>query len=154
MANDEKYSFESKRENTPAPSTLKIDNKRSRYGRQIEAKQAFDQQAEEAHNKLIGRQGQIFELGKKFIEIMEDKTLTANKGPMQQSMEREILNKLITFAVEVNTDQLEQEGMGSVGLLILLFRSNLAMRDKYNSLEYKFEQLEKKLKEAVPQNNK
>lgn len=150
---EEKFSFQSNRENIPVPQTVKIDNKKSRYGRQMEEKAeaeqikiAFEKRAEEAHEKMLNRNQQLFELGKQFVEIMRDKTLPVNKGPLQQSLERETLDKLLHFAEEVNNDELEtREGMGSIGLFTLMFRVNLLMRDKCNALEYRVEQLEKAL---------
>jgi hypothetical protein len=150
---EEKFSFQANRENIPIPQTVKLDNKKSRYGRQMEeragaeqTKIAFEKRAEEAHDRILDRNYQMLELGKRFVEIMRDRTLDTNKGPIQKSLEKETLDKLIQFAIELNNDELEvRDGMGAVGLLTLLFRTNLLMRDKCNSLEYRVEQLEKAL---------
>ncbi len=150
---DEKFSFEPKTEDIPVPQALKIDSRKSRYVRQAETKQAFEKKAEEVHNKILSRNEQAFELGKQFLELMKDKTLPTNKGPMQQSLEREIINKLIAFGTELNNDELEKEGMGGISLLMLVFKSTLTMRDKYNVLEYKVEQLERQLKSSEQQNH-
>jgi hypothetical protein len=148
MSNEERTSFESKKDNIENVQSVKIDGKKSRYSRQLEKKQDFEKRAEDAQGVLAGRQAQAFDLSKKFIDIMEDKTLSVNKGPMQQSIEREVINKLIDFSVEVNNDVLEKEGMGSTGLIILLFRSLMIMRDKYNLMEYKMHQIEQQLKSS------
>lgn len=133
-----------------ATKTVKLDNKKSKFAKQIENKQIFEQKAEKVHSKMMSRQEEIFLLGSKFIEMMRDKTLVENKGPIQQSLEKELLGKLITFAIELNNDNDEpQDGMGSVGLLTLMFRSALLMRDKYNLLEFKVDQLEKQLKSSL-----
>ena len=36
--------------------------------------------------------------------MMNDKTLIANKGPLQKSLESEALNNLIQFAIRINND--------------------------------------------------
>ena len=151
---DEKFSLEGRQEDLPAPQALKIDSRKSRYVKQAETKQAFEKRAEEVHNKILTRNEQAYELGKQFLDLMKDKTLPINKGPMQQSLEREVINKLIAFGTELNNDQTEpQEGMGGISLLMLIFKSTLIMRDRYNLLEYKVEQLEKQLKSSGQQNH-
>jgi hypothetical protein len=152
MSND-KSSLDSNQEDLPVPQTLKINNRKSKYVHQAETKQIFEKQAEEVHNKILSRNEQAYELGKQFLDLMKDKTLPANKGPLHQSVEREVINKLITFGTELNNDTLEQEGMGGISLLMLVFKSTLIMRDKYNVLEYKVEQLEKQLRSSEPRNH-
>jgi hypothetical protein len=149
-ADSQRLSFE-EAQPKEATKTVKLDSKKSRFARSSETKQNFEERANAANEKISDRQEQIFDLGKKFVEIMKDKTLPENKGPLQQSIEKEVLGKLIEFAIELNNDDLEQnDGMGSVGLLTLIFRSSLLLRDRYNSIEYKVEQLERQLKSSAP----
>ncbi|HVI40810.1 MAG TPA: hypothetical protein VM577_09130 [Anaerovoracaceae bacterium] len=144
-----KVSFEDSEVIPEATKTVKLDSKKSKFAKQLEGKQVFEKRAEVAHQKMMGRQEEIYLLGSKFVEMMKDKTLPENKGPIQQSLEKEILGKLINFAIDLNNDMDEpKDSMGSIGLLALVFKSTLVMRDKYNLLEYKVEQLERQLKSS------
>lgn len=147
MSNEPRISFESDSEEIePATKNVKLDSKKSRFARQAETKQNFENKVTEVHDKMMGRQQLIFELGKQFLDLLKDKTLAENKGPMQQSLEKEVIGKLTQFAMEVNNDDNEGEGMGSISMIVLLFKSMLIVRDNYNRVEYKIEQLEKQLK--------
>lgn len=145
MSNGPRLSFESD-EIEPATKNVKLDSKKSRFAKQAETKQIFEKKVTEVHEKMVGRQQLIFELGKQFLDLLKDKTLTENKGPMHQSLEKEVLGKLTQFAIEVNNDENEGEGMGSISMIVLLFKSMMIMRDNCNRAEYKIEQLEKQLK--------
>lgn len=85
------------------------------------------------------------ELAIQFKKIVEDKTLPQNKNVFAQELEREVLSKMIQLAVEINNDPNEQEGMGSLGWITLLFKINLMQRDKINNIEYKISLLERKI---------
>ncbi len=85
------------------------------------------------------------ELSTQFSQIMNDKTLKQNKNVFAREMERELLTKMAQLAIEVNNDQNEHEGMGSLSWIILLLKTCLNQRDKVNQLEFVVSQLEKKL---------
>ncbi len=57
-----------------------------------------------------------------------------------------LIAKIVDIAVKLNNDENEMEGMGSVGISILLFRAALQHRDKINKLEYNAIQTDKKIK--------
>lgn len=132
-------------ESKPVPEEkkqVKIDNSRSRFARQKSIQEEFEKKADQTFQTMQDRQKEALELGQQFLQMMRDKTLPAQKLPIAQSLERELLNKMVTFAVMVNNDQTEPEGMGSVSLMTLLFKAALIMRDNYNQIEYRLEQLE------------
>ena len=52
---------------------------------------------------------------------------------------------MIHLAVDINNDPNEQEGMGSLTWITLLFSACLSQRDRLNKLEYLTEQLGKKI---------
>jgi cell division protein ZapA (FtsZ GTPase activity inhibitor) len=146
---EERYSFESGQTPANVEKTVKLNPKKSKFAPQFEARQAaeqLDRAASEIHQKSQDRQQEIFELGSRFVEMMKDRTVPTQKGPVAQSVEREVLQQLINFAIEVNTDLNEpKEGMGSVSLLTLMLKVSLLMRDKHNVLEHKIHQLEQRL---------
>lgn len=85
------------------------------------------------------------ELSAQFNQTLNDKTLKQNKNVFAREMERELLTKMAQLAIDVNNDQNEHEGMGSLSWIILLLKTCLNQRDKMNQLEFVVSQLEKKL---------
>lgn len=85
------------------------------------------------------------ELSSQFNQLMNDKTLKQNKSVFAREVEREILTKMTQLAIDVNNDQHEQEGMGSLSWIVLLLKTCLNQRDRINQLEFSNTQLEKKL---------
>lgn len=74
-----------------------------------------------------------------------DETLLSEKGPIKKNLEKEIVNKLVRFASEMNNDPNEPEGFGSVAVIVLLLKAILYLRDKNNELSYKVASLEQKI---------
>jgi len=148
-----RISFDSEnQEVAPTAKGLKLDPAKSRFKKKSEERASFHEQAEAIHKKMEGYQLRAIELGKSFIKMLRDKTLPDNKGPLELSLEREVIDKLIGFAIDVNNDQHEKEGMGSVGLITLLLNSLLKVRDNYNKLEYRLSLMEKKLSSLEEKN--
>lgn len=85
------------------------------------------------------------ELSAQFNQILNDKTLKQNKNVFAREMERELLTKMAQLAIDVNNDQNEHEGMGSLSWIVLLLKTCFNQRDKLNQLEFAVSQLEKKL---------
>lgn len=125
---------------------VKLDNKKSRFSLEKESFDKFQQSVDQTVEQKEDFQKLAFTLGSSFIKIMEDSTLAENKSPMSLSLEKENLAKLVEFAKTVNNSESEPLGMGSVSLIVLLFKSVLMLRDKVNKLEYSNHQLEQKIK--------
>lgn len=85
------------------------------------------------------------DLSSKFIQIMNDKTLKQNKNIFAKEMERELLTQMAQLAIDINNDQNEKEGMGSLSWIVLLLKTCFSQRDKINQLEFNLSQLDKKL---------
>jgi len=82
-------------------------------------------------------------LGKNFIELITDKTLIENKGSIALHAENQVVSDLAKLAIDMNNDETQDEGMGSIGLLVLMFKTALSQRNRINALEYKLQKLEK-----------
>lgn len=91
--------------------------------------------AQVEENKSVYRK-RANELASSLLELMNDKTLAANKNIIQKDVERETLSNLLKLAEEINNDENENEGTGSLFLNTLLFKCILLQRDKINALEY------------------
>jgi len=83
------------------------------------------------------------ELSLQFKKAMVDKTLPENKNVFQIEAEQEMLSKMVKLAVDVNNDENEDEGMGSLMWVILLLKTNLNLRNQINLLEYELSQQKK-----------
>lgn len=124
---------------------LKLDNKKSKFTQEKESVSKFEETVEKTIQQNEDFQKLAFALGSSFIKIMEDSVLVENKSPLSISLEKETLAKLVEFAKTVNNAESEPLGMGSVSLIVLLFKSSLMLRDKLNLLEFKNHQLEQRL---------
>lgn len=122
---------------------VKLDPKKSRFAKKAKTREDFENRAHETSNKMQGHLMEAFDLGKAYRDLLEDKTIPENKNFLGESKEKEIIGQLISYAIKVNIDQDEHEGMGSVALLTLILKCVLKMRDRYNDIEYKYYMLEK-----------
>lgn len=126
---------------------IKLDQSKSKFA-QKEKVERFEERANEVHDALEDRRARAIRIAKQFWECMNSKTLSENKGPIQKNTEKELIGNLQMLATEMNGDEHEPEGAGSVALFTLLVKTCILLRDRLNSAEYKLEQLEKK---AQPQ---
>jgi hypothetical protein len=122
---------------------VNLDAKKSRFVKQKNTKEAFEQMARQTNEKMQGHLAEAFELGKQYRELLEDQTISENKNFLIESKEKEIVGKLVSYAIKVNADHNENEGMGSVAIVTLLLKCVLRMRDRYNDVAYKCHILEK-----------
>lgn len=98
--------------------------------------EAFDKRVNDSVNNNERIKTEAWELSSKFVKILQDTTLPENRGPIQKDHEKNIINKLISIAIDLNTDETQKEGIGSVGLATLLFNCVLKQRDIINQLRY------------------
>lgn len=129
-------------------SGLKINNKKSIFS-QLPKKPnpaEFQQQVKDSQEKVMGYELEASQLAAMFQKLLEDKTLPENKNSLALEAERELIGKIVEIAVKLNNDTNEQEGMGSVGTSILLFRAVMMQKDRINKLEYSLVQAEKEIK--------
>lgn len=128
----------------------KLDVSKSKYQPKGPKKSEVDFEKEiSAHIKnedLLKKQAA--ELSERFIAALNDKTLPENKGLIGKDVEIELIKNLSRFAIILNTDEAQPEGIGGVGLCQILMNCVLMLRDKVNELSYKVYQLEQqKLKD-------
>ena len=136
---------------------LKLDSKKSMFSKKASPPPpSFEDHAKEVHSLAEQRKIRGFELSQKFLGVLQDKTLVSNKGPSEKGLEKEVIKGLVEFALELNNDHNEKEGIGSVGMITLIFNSLLKMRDNYNMMEYRLSESERevaRLEELLEQIN-
>jgi len=130
------------------PTGLKISNKNSIFNSLPKKPNPaeFQQKVKDTQEKIMGYEAEASQLAVMFKKMLDDRTLSDNKTMLALEAERDLIAKIVDVAVKLNNDENELEGMGSVGLSILLFRGILEHRDKINKLEYSLAQAEKKIK--------
>jgi hypothetical protein len=105
----------------------------------------FERKVHQIQERSSGYKAKAADLALQFSKMMNDKTIANNKNVFAQEVERDVLSKMIQLAVEINNDPYEQEGMGSLSWITLLFKTCLSQRDRINKLEYCLLSLDKKL---------
>ena len=115
---------------------IKLSNEKSKFAKDSKPSTNFNSLVNEKVTEKNSRNVKAFELGKKFLTILSDKTLPENKGPINKNVESQICLDLFNLAQEINNDPAEQESAGSAMLDTLFFKSLLILRDKFNKLEY------------------
>lgn len=136
----------------PQPtSNLKIDNKKSMFA-SLPKKQnpaEFQKQVQETQEQVMEYESEAAQLAVLFQKLLEDKVLPENKSSINIESERDLISKIVDIAIKLNNDGEELEGMGSVGISLMLFKAVLYQKDKINRLEYNLVQAEKKIKNLV-----
>jgi len=107
----------------------------------------FDHKVQKIQETNSGYKAKAAELALQFRKLLEDKTLLQNKNVFARELEKEILTNMAELAIEINNDPHEQEGMGSLGWVILLLKTVLSQRDRINNLEYTISLLDKKIEQ-------
>jgi hypothetical protein len=110
-----------------------------------EVKANFEKKAEATFSKIEDYKSQIWDLSVKYKSFIESKVLPDNKGPIVSNLEKEVLEKLMILASDMNEDETQQQGIGSNALCMLLMKCMLLQRDNINILTFKVDQLNKKL---------
>lgn len=137
--------FEEDELDVPAPkNNLKIKNVNP-VNSPLSNREEFEKNSSDSFQKGEDLKRRTYELTKSFKDLLSDKTLKANKGPISESREKEIVDQLVTLGIEINLDEDQEEGMGSIGLVALLMRALIYQRDRINELEFKFLSLDKTL---------
>lgn len=125
----------------------KLDNSKSMFANKPKkpTQKEFEQSINESQKRNLDYKERATELVSSFRKTLDDKVLPQNKSVFSLDAEKELLQKLVNLGVDMNTDPHEDEGMGSMGLIGLLFRSLLIQRDKINNLDYTVNKLEKQV---------
>lgn len=125
----------------------KLDNRKSRFASKSLQKKNFMEQVRDHAEDNLDKNQKMFQLGLRYLEIMKDQTLPENRGPIEKNIEQEVLGNLVNFAVQINNDDNEPEGNGSMAIINLLLKTALINRDNQNKALFKISLLEKEIRE-------
>src|SRR5258708_6451228 len=101
---------------------VKAMNNKSQHTSLSEIKENFEKQADSKFSKIEDYKTQIWELSVKYKSFIENKVLPENKGPITSNLEKEVLDKLVQLASEMNDDETQPQGIGSTALCMLLMK--------------------------------
>lgn len=110
-----------------------------------QTQQEFQQKVQQSQETLAGYNKRAAELFVQFQRSMSDKTLPQNRNVFIVETEKEMLQNMLQLATEINNDPNENEGMGSLTWIILLFKTCLSQRERMNEMEFALVTLQKKL---------
>lgn len=123
---------------------LKIDNSQSSIKTTLENDpKSFDQKATEVYNKIQAYKERVWDLSGKFKAIIEDQTLSINKTSITKDLEKEIIDKLVALASEMEADETQPIGLGPIALSVLIMKMLIIQRDKINDLSFQLSKIEK-----------
>ncbi len=128
------------------PKGLKITNEKSTVAAPVNnnpGAEAFQQAASEAANRLTEYKKRSWDLGVKFKGLMESSILPENKSALLKDLEAEVLGQLSQLANDINNDDTQPEGTGSVALAQLMMKMMLLQRDLCSKQRYKIEKLDR-----------
>lgn len=104
----------------------------------------FDQNADRTVQFHDDKSKKILKVISSYMQMIDDRTLVRNRGSIANDVEREIREQIINLAIDLNNDETEEEnGKGSVVVLIAVTKALMKYRDRLNDLEYTVQQLQK-----------
>ncbi len=126
-------------------SGLKLNNKNSAVSALPKKPnpELFEKQAKEAFDRGEEYKQKAFDLAIKYKKSLESTVLVENKDPRSKQEEIEIINGLANLAMEMNNDDSQDEGVGSVGVITLILKLMLFQRDVLNKNSYDIDKLSK-----------
>lgn len=127
-----------------SPKGLKLTNEKSTVSAPTNpGTEAFKAAAEEAASRLDEYKKRSWDLGVKFKGLMESSVLPENKSALLKDLESETLVQLAQLANDLNNDEAQPEGTGSVALAQLIMKMLLFQKDTCSLQRFKIEKLEK-----------
>lgn len=111
----------------------------------------FQQQVQQMNDRESSFKTRAAQLVMDFNRAMADKTLAPNKNIFQKEMEVELLRNMVKLAQEINSNEREREGEGTLSWVTILLKQCFTQRDRINNLEYKLSGFEKKFQDLDAQ---
>lgn len=127
----------------------KVSNKKSIFDNSIKKQNIndFKQNVQKMQDKNFSYKERTNDLAIKFKKIIESKVLPENKNIFILEQEKQILAEIVSLASEIDNDENEQIGIGSLSWIVQLLKTSLYQRDRINKLEYSNLLLNKKFEE-------
>ena len=141
-------------EEQPSPQSHKIGLKKVSTQQSVldsvptkPTQEQFTQQVQRIQERDSSYKARAAQLVTEFNKAMSDKTLSQNKNMFQKEIEIELLRSMIRLAQEINENEKEREGEGSLSWITILLKHCFTQRDRINNLEFQLNEINKKLLE-------
>lgn len=115
------------------------------------SKEEFEKKVTASENNRSNYANQFIEYSKKYLNILNDKTLKENKNILVRELERTFLSEMLKLTKDVNNDENEEDNQGSLGLMSILLQANVLQRNHINLLEYNADLLKKEFAQLKKQ---
>jgi len=148
MNNVERRAFEDDEESDKeikSKKGLRINNAKSSIPNPIPKPQDFRDNISKVLNEEEEQKKIAFEIANRFINALKDKTLDSNKNVTIRKSEKQAIMDMIDFARLINSDEQQEENLGTMSVVSTLLKAIFIQRDKINENEYKIAKLETEL---------
>ena len=150
MSESERLPFSGEYEAKQTPNKgVRIGNKNNFYAKQVEQREKFENNADAFMARKKERNKQALDLANQFMDLVKDRTLPENRTIMSKDIEQEVISGFLQLGLDINDDETERNGMGSVMLCNLLFKIIFHQRDTINLLDYRLAKAEKQLSSLI-----
>lgn len=127
--------------------SIKINAEKSQFIKKAKNQEEFEQKADATFNNTLEKNQKAIELAKSFWNLIKNKELQCNKGPTSKSIDKEIVDNLILYGRELNSDlTIKEDSYGSMAIITLLMKAMIYQKDLCNEFEFRLAEVEKQLK--------
>lgn len=103
----------------------------------------FSKQVDNKTKAMRANREKLGKLALDFMNMIGDKTLQENKGPLATQVEKEVLSELLQTINDINNDESEEMDYGTLSLMALFMKSFIKQRNRLNELEFKLVNIDK-----------
>ena len=121
---------------------LRINNAKSSIPNPVPKPQNFRDNISKILNEEEEQKRLAFEIANRFIGALKDKTLNSNKNVTVRESEKRAIMDMIDFARLINSDETQEENLGTMSIISTLLKAIFIQRDRINETEYRVARLE------------
>jgi hypothetical protein len=121
---------------------LRINNAKSSIPNPVPKPQDFRDNISKVLNEEEEQKRLAFEIANRFINALKDKTLDSNKNVTVRENEKRAIMDMIDFARLINSDETQEENLGTMSIISTLLKAIFIQRNRINEAEYRVAKLE------------
>lgn len=157
IPNPDRIGFLPRDKEVVATRSVKLKSKATvQKEQEIQEREEYAARFEDNANKTIQyhteRDKKVVEIISGYLRMIDDKTLSRNRGSIANDVEREIRERVIQLALDLNNDENEEDnGKGAVVVLIAVTKVLTKYRDRLNDLEFEVQKMGKEISKLSSQ---
>lgn len=125
--------------------TVKISNSNSSVPENIPKPDDFRKNIDKILAQEEEQKRLALQLATIFISVIKDKKLDSAKDPVTRDKEKQSVIDLIDFARLINSDEHQEDNIGTMSLLSTMMRLMIYQRDRLNELEYELHKMSREV---------